>query len=1168
MSSTRAFDGILQGGVNRSHGPPPATFSKAVGSPLSSGGVAVPVATARPLIVTRAATSQGAPSCFPSAAAFPPLPPPVQRAQVITNSCNPTRPFPPSPPLHQQQQFAPALPQVKTKAVPDVHCNHGGAGVECDPIMNQVDAEIQEVDFRRQLEALNPSATLSVELPFQGNGYLYQVRTTVSGLVFYGRALTEEEAVLKCCKKAVGHISMNYDKNSNCPREVNRETPAPETPAAAASAVPSRPTATQSRRPDRRQRPVAPPPPPSTYHPVGPGANNRRVERERELRSEMGNVMAMLDRRCTRGPGARPEASSSHGGVGDSNRRQAKDKPDSSPSKDRKGKKSGGSKKAAAKAAAKVASKVQVASAKTEAATSDIASSLSASSTNAPDTDSVDERDSITTSTASSLINSLGPSVNLKSIPIKNAVMMLNEMFPPPKAPQYKVTSQTGPPNNPTFTMVCTIEDQNFAGEGKSKKEAKLSCSQKAIEAICGAAINETKYVSEQSNPRASCDLDDWMELEGKNPVSILNELYPGIQYQLLSTSGPSHAPNFIIKASLNDMSAEGSGKSKKDAKLNASKALLVLLHKVGFDPMTGDMMSTQQDNDAVASGHSFADQIGQLVTNKYQALFGSTTYSKRRVMAGVVVTKDFGDVSNGEVVCVSSGTKCINGEQLSLEGCVINDSHAEIVTRRCLMVYLYKQLENICNNEESIFQPTPDTSAVFHYELKEGIGFHLFITTSPCGDARIFSLHENSNKDKPLEPATSVHSLNNAVEENSKDGSKPEDGVVNEEEEKTIDINSKDDATTEECQDQPKAVPIEHQLDRTLHQEKEDDSFTRAENEKSECQPTLDGNANELDGKNIVVNDGDSTSNIGGGGISDVDSALATTSQLDENKNEMKTEEDTVVIGNEDTPPIDDTPTKGGLVIPTITITDIDASEEEIAAKREKARERVKQTDSSKGMLRSKIECGMGTVPIGQKIHLQTWDGVMSADRLLTMACSDKILRWNVVGIQGALLTHLVKPVYLSSITVGSKFHPGHMKRALYERIEKHLCDLPRTFSLNVPNLYATTSPETRQATKAHDYSVNWVVESGQPEIVNGSTGKTINDTTSRLSKRSLFERFLKVSQQLIKEPFSRPARYSEVKALAIDYQEAKGQVTVALVKSGCGHWVEKPVEQDQFSL
>ena len=76
--------------------------------------------------------------------------------------------------------------------------------------------------------------------------------------------------------------------------------------------------------------------------------------------------------------------------------------------------------------------------------------------------------------------------------------------------------------------------------------------------------------------------------------------------------------------------------------------------------------------------------------------------------------------------------------------------------------------------------------------------------------------------------------------------------------------------------------------------------------------------------------------------------------------------------------------------------------------------------------MLRSKIECGMGTVPINPKILIQTWDGVMSGDRLLTMACSDKILRWNVLGVQGALLTHVIKPIYLSSVTVGSKFHPG----------------------------------------------------------------------------------------------------------------------------------------------
>ena len=53
--------------------------------------------------------------------------------------------------------------------------------------------------------------------------------------------------------------------------------------------------------------------------------------------------------------------------------------------------------------------------------------------------------------------------------------------------------------------------------------------------------------------------------------------------------------------------------------------------------------MSTQQNNAEAADGHSFADKIGQLVSAKYQALFGTTTYSKRRVMSGVVMTRYVG---------------------------------------------------------------------------------------------------------------------------------------------------------------------------------------------------------------------------------------------------------------------------------------------------------------------------------------------------------------------------------------------------------------------------------------------------------------------------------------------------------------------------------------------
>ena len=96
------------------------------------------------------------------------------------------------------------------------------------------------------------------------------------------------------------------------------------------------------------------------------------------------------------------------------------------------------------------------------------------------------------------------------------------------------------------------------------------------------------------------------------------------------------------------------------------------------------------------------------------------------------------------------------------------------------------------------------------------------------------------------------------------------------------------------------------------------------------------------------------------------------------------------------------------------------------------------------RGQLRLKIEAGMGgvLVPNGHS-GKQYWDSVSVSTRLLVMSCSDKLLRRNVLGLQGTLLSVLLQPVYLENIVVGHLFNRDHMERAMFRRLKPVALDV-----------------------------------------------------------------------------------------------------------------------------
>ncbi|XP_072252429.1 adenosine deaminase domain-containing protein 1 [Leuresthes tenuis] len=217
--------------------------------------------------------------------------------------------------------------------------------------------------------------------------------------------------------------------------------------------------------------------------------------------------------------------------------------------------------------------------------------------------------------------------------------------------------------------------------------------------------------------------------------------------------------------------------------------------------------------------------------------------------------------------------------------------------------------------------------------------------------------------------------------------------------------------------------------------------------------------------------------------------------------------------------------------------------------------------------------------VSVGGKVFsVLSSDFDYSTCKVVSMSTTDKITQWQVLGYQGALLSHFIEPIYVQSILIGDSCcsETRGMEMSVSQRVEGITSQLPMFYCLMRSHISLVPSVVTCCGSSQLTHSINWSEGDSSLEVVDGLEGKTIEESpfksgsalASRLCKAAMLHRFKLVAKEAQRLDLLATSSYREAKRMAKPYQEAKNVLRAYLYQQGFGSWLEKISISDNFSM